>query len=207
MSYPALVKNLLDEFQKLPGVGAKTAERLVFYLLKSPKEDALALANAIRIMKEQVKNCRHCFNVTDQDPCGICSDVRRDRTTICVVEQPKDLLAIEKTGHYQGLYHVLMGHLAPLDDEHAENLTIDHLVRRVLEPDESLGAETQVKEIIIATNPNLEGDTTALYLLNILKEYPIRISRIARGIPSGTSIEFANQEILADALTERKSLK
>lgn len=203
MSYPALVKNLLDEFQKLPGIGAKTAERLVFYLLKSPDEEVIRLANAIRILKERVKKCRHCFNIADQDPCEICSDPKRDRSIICVVEQPKDLLVLEKTGYYQGVYHVLMGHLAPLDNEHAESLTVPHLVKRV---QESLQSEVPVKEVIIATNPNLEGDTTALYIFNQLKEYPVNVSKIARGIPSGTSIEFANQEILADALTERKRL-
>lgn len=203
MAYPALVKKLLEELQKLPGIGAKTAERLVFHMLKASNEEVMALADAIRMVKEQIKKCRYCFNITDQDPCLICSDPRRDRSTICIVEQPKDLLAIEKTGYYQGLYHVLMGRLAPLDDEHVENLTIDSLTRRI---QETFHSDTPVKEVIIATNPNLEGDTTALYLYNIFKECPVKISKIARGIPSGTSIEFASQEIIADALAERKNL-
>lgn len=203
MSYPALVKKLLDELQKLPGIGAKTAERLVFHILKSPEREVMALADAIRLVKERVKKCRHCFNITDQDPCAICSDSRRDQSTICVVEQPKDLLALEKTGSYQGLYHVLMGHLAPLDNIHAENLTIEHLLKRVKR---SLNSQHPVKEVILATNPNLEGDTTALYLYDLLKQYPIQVTKIARGIPSGASIEFANQQILAEALSERRSL-
>jgi recombination protein RecR len=203
MAYPPLIKTLLQELQQLPGVGPKTAERLVFYLLKAPAEEVLALAETLRMLKENIKPCHHCFNITEEDPCIICSDPKRDVGTICVVEQPKDLLAIEKTGHYQGLYHVLMGRLAPLDNEHAENLTIEPLKERIKN---SLNSPHPIKELIIATNPNLEGDTTALYICNILKEYPVMVSRIARGIPSGSSIEFATQAILTDALTERRRI-
>jgi recombination protein RecR len=202
MSYPPIIRNLLKDLQKLPGVGAKTAERLVFHLLKAPVEDVLSLANNLRQLKEAVKKCRYCFSITEDDPCQICSDPKRDASVICVVEQPKDLLAIEKTGYYQGLYHVLLGRLAPLDNEHAENLTSDALKERIRN---SLASPRPVKEIILATNPNLEGDTTALYLFNILKEFPLTVSRIARGIPSGSNIEFANQAILTDALVERKN--
>lgn len=202
MSYPPLVKKLLKDLQKLPGVGAKTAERLVFHLLKAPSEEVLSLAENLRQLKETVKKCRYCFSITEEDPCNICSDPKRDASVICVVEQPKDLLAIEKTGHYLGLYHVLLGRLAPLENEHAENLTIEPLKRRIRN---SLSSPQPVKEVILATNPNLEGDTTALYLFNVLKEFPVIVSRIARGIPSGSSIEFANQAILTDALVERKN--
>lgn len=203
MTYPPLIKKLIGELQKLPGIGPKTAERLVFHLLKSSKEEVLELADTIRQMKETVQKCRYCFNLTEQDPCLICSNPQRDNSMICVVEQPKDLLAIEKTSHYLGLYHVLMGRLAPLENEHAEGLTIDALRERIAN---SLNSKQPVKEVIIATNPNLEGDTTALYISNMLKDYPIHISRIARGIPTGSSIEFANQAILTDALAERKPI-
>ena len=201
MAYPNILKKLLTELQRLPGIGAKTAERLVFHILKTPEEEVYALADAIRMVKEKVKKCRYCFNVTDEDPCGICTDPARDGSIICVVEQPKDLLAIEKTGSYNGLYHVLMGRLAPLEDEHPEQLTLNALVERV---EKSMSATLPVKEVIVATNPNLEGDTTSLYIVDLLKKYPINISRIARGISSGSSIEFANSAILTDALSERK---
>lgn len=204
MAYPAILKKLLEELEKLPGIGAKTAERLMFHILKASDEEAFALADSIRMVKEKVQKCRYCFNITDEDPCIYCANDKRDHSTICVVEQPKDLLAIEKTGHYQGLYHVLMGRLAPLEDQHPEHLTIDHLAKRI---ENSMQSASPVREVIIATNPNLEGDTTSLYLCKILEKYPITISRIARGISSGTSIEFANSAILTDAMMERKTLE
>ena len=204
MAYPNILKNLLEELQKLPGIGAKTAERLMFHILKAPDQEVFALASAIREVKEKVKKCKYCFNITEEDPCMICSNPKRDQSILCIVEQPKDLLAIEKTGQYQGLYHVLMGKLAPLENEHPEHLTIDALLKRI---QKSLGTDTPIREVILATNPNLEGDTTALYLFNCLKEYPLLISRIARGISSGSSIEFANEAILSDALNDRKTLQ
>ncbi len=194
----------MEEFQKLPGIGAKTAERLMFHILKAPEKDVFALANAIREVKEKVKKCKYCFNITEEDPCIICSNPKRDQTVLCIVEQPKDLLAIEKTGQYQGLYHVLMGKLAPLENEHPEHLTIDALLTRI---QKSLESPSPFQEVILAMNPNLEGDTTALYLLNCLKDYPVLVSRIARGISSGSSIEFANEAILSDALNDRKTLQ
>ncbi len=204
MSYPQILKNLLDSLQKLPGIGPKTAERLAFHLLKAPDSEAFELADAIRQVKENLKKCRYCFHITDEDPCAICSNPQRDTSIICVVEQSKDLMAIEKTGQYKGLYHVLMGRVAPLEDEHPESLTIDVLVERI---QKSLGTEHPVKELIIATNPTLEGDTTSLYIIDQIKQFPITISKIARGIPVGTSIEFANDAILSDALNYRKPLK
>lgn len=204
MAYPFVITKLIKELQKLPGIGAKTAERLVFHILKISDNEAFELSNAIREVKENVKKCRFCFNITDEDPCIICANPRRDRSVFCVVEQPKDLLAIEKTGNYNGLYHVLMGRFSPLEDEHVEDLTIKELIGRI---EESYKLKTPVKEVIIATNPNLEGDTTSLYLLSELKKFPVKISRIARGISSGSSIEFANAAILTDAINERKVLK
>ena len=204
MSYPQILKNLLDSLQKLPGIGPKTAERLAFHLLKAPDSEAFELADAIRQVKENLKKCRYCFHITDEDPCAICSNPQRDTSIICVVEQSKDLMAIEKTGQYKGLYHVLMGRVAPLEDEHPESLTIDVLVERI---QKSLGTEHPVKELIIATNPTLEGDTTSLYIIDQIKQFPITISKIAHGVPVGTSIEFANAAILSDALNYRKPLK
>ena len=204
MAYPTILKNLLKELQKLPGIGAKTAERLAFHILKAPEKDVLALADTIRMVKINVKKCQFCFHITDEDPCQICSNPMRDHSIICVVEQSKDLLSLEKTGHYQGVYHVLMGRLAPLENEHPEHLTIKELLSRI---EQSLTTEQPVKEVIIATNPNLEGDTTSLYLLKLLDPYPITVSRIARGISAGSSIEFANEVILTDALADRKTLK
>lgn len=203
MIYPTILKNLLVELQKLPGIGLKTAERLAFYILKASDEDIYCLADTIRAVKEKVKKCRYCYNITEEDPCPICSNPSRDHSVICVVEQPKDLLSIEKSGTYQGTYHVLMGRLAPLDNEHAEYLTIDALKKRV---EDSLKTSTPVREIILATNPNLEGDTTALYILQEFQKYPIVISRLARGISAGASIEFASELIITDALNERKTL-
>lgn len=204
MVYPNLLKHLLDELQKLPGIGSKTAERLAFHILKAPEGEVLALADAIRQVKQNVKKCRYCFHITDEDPCAICNNPQRDKSIICVVEQPKDLMSLEKTGEYRGLYHVLMGRLAPLEGEHAEQLTTAKLLERVRD---SLSTNTPVKEIILATNPNMEGDTTSLYLLNLLKEFPVIVSRIARGISAGSSIEFANNAILSDALKDRKTLQ
>lgn len=202
--YPTILKNLLEELQKLPGVGPKTAERLVFHILKASEKEVFALADAIRVVKEKVKKCRYCFNITDEDPCLLCTNPQRDQSIVCVVEQPKDLLSIEKTGYFQGLYHVLMGKLAPLENEHPEHLTIDALVSRIKN---SLTTPHPIREIILAMNPNLEGDTTALYLLNLLKDLPVVVSQIARGISAGSSIEFANEAILTDALHDRKTLK
>ncbi len=204
MNYPNVLKKLLEELEKLPGVGAKTAERLAFHLLKSSNEDAMALADSIRQVKQNLKHCQNCFHITEEDPCYICRNPRRDAGIICVVEQPKDLWAIEKTGCYQGVYHVLMGRFAPLEGEHIEDLTIQSLTERI---SKSLSTQTPVREVILATNPTLEGDTTSLYLLNKLKDFPITISRIARGISAGSSIEFANEAILTDALNDRKTVK
>lgn len=203
MSYPPSVQELLKELQKLPGIGAKTAERLIFHLIKIPKEEGLALSESIRKVKEEAKQCSICFNTTEQDPCHICCNPSRNASVVCVVEQMKDLMAIEKTSQFKGLYHVLLGRVAPLDNEHPDDLTIGQLIQRI---EKSLATKNPIKEVILATNPNIEGDTTALFILNSLKQFPIKVTRIARGLPSGSSIEFANQAILTDALLERKSL-
>lgn len=196
--YTKAIERLKAEFGKLPGIGARTAERLAFHILKADAEEALGLSEAIREVKTNVRPCKVCYNLTEQEVCDICADARRDRTQICVVEQPKDLLSIEATGAYRGLYHVLMGHIAPLEDSEAEDLTIDALVDRIV------GGE--VREVILATNPTVTGDTTALHIIERLKPAGVKVTRLARGLPSGGSIEYASKSILSDALNERRDL-
>jgi len=190
------VTNLIEEFAKLPGIGKKSAERLAYHVLRIHQSEAMALADAIRNVKENVRYCRNCYNLTEQEECDICRDARRDQTLLCVVEQPRDLMALEQAGTYRGLYHVLLGRIAPLDGVGPEQLTIEALVDRVRR-----GA---FQELIMATNPTLEGDGTALYLSSVLAEFPLQITRLARGITSGSVLEFANKEILADALAGRQ---
>ncbi|REK18643.1 MAG: recombination protein RecR [Planctomycetota bacterium] len=192
------VTTLVDELSKLPGIGKKSAERLAYHLLRVHESEALALADAIRSVKENVRYCRSCYNLTEHDECEICRDSKRDTTQLCVVEQPRDLIALEQPGTYRGLYHVLLGRIAPLDGIGPEHLTIDALVERV--------RGGTFSEVIMATNPTLEGDGTALYISNLLADMPVSITRLARGITSGSVLEFANKEILADALAGRQKL-
>lgn len=190
------ISALVDEFAKLPGIGRKSAERIAYHILRVHKTEALALADAIRNVKENVRYCRICFNLAEQEECTICRDPRRDQTVLCVVEQPRDLIALEQPGTYNGLYHVLLGRIAPLEGVGPEDLTIDQLVERV--------RKGQFREIIMGTNPTLEGDGTALYISNALAGLPVEITRLARGITTGSVLEFANKEILADALAGRQ---
>ena len=187
---------LVDEFAKLPGIGRKSAERLAYHVLRIHKTEALALVDAIRNVKENVHYCRVCFNLAEAEDCTICTDPRRDRSLLCVVEQPRDLIALEQAGTYRGLYHVLLGRLAPLEGIGPEQLTLDRLIDRV--------REGEFREVIMGTNPTLEGDGTALYISNLLSAYPVEITRLARGITTGSVLEFANKEILADALAGRQ---
>ena len=181
------VNELIEQFCKLPGIGKKSAERLAYHVLRIQKSEALALSAALE---------SDCYNLTEQDKCSICTDLKRDRTRICVVEQPRDLMSIEATGAYRGLYHVLLGRIAPLEDVSPDQLTIDALVRRV--------KESEVNEVIMGTNPTLEGDGTALHMSNLLAELPVQVTRLARGITSGSVLEFANKEMLSDALSGRQ---
>jgi recombination protein RecR len=190
------VTRLVDEFAKLPGIGRKSAERLAYHVLRVHKDEALALADAIRNVKENVRYCRTCYNLAEGEQCWICQDPKRDATQLCVVEQPRDLMALEQAGSYRGLYHVLLGRLAPLEGIGPEQLTIEALVERI--------RRGVIREVIMGTNPTLEGDGTALYISNLLAEFPVEITRLARGITTGSVLEFANKEILADALAGRQ---
>lgn len=192
------VDRLSAELAKLPGIGPKTAERLTHYLLQAKSDDALRLARAIEEVKTRVRPCRQCFHLAEGDLCSICSDARRDPSLLCIVEQPRDLMAIEKTGAFHGQYHVLGGRLAPLEGMTPEKLTITPLVDRV--------RQGIIKEVIMATNPTLEGDGTALYLSNVLADFPVRMTRLARGLASGSVLEFANKDMLSDALAGRQQL-
>ena len=196
--YAETIERLMEEFGKLPGIGARTAERLAFHILKAEGEEAMALARAIRDVKTKIRPCRQCFNLSEAELCNICSDERRDRSVVCVVEQPKDLLSIESTGVFRGLYHVLMGHIAPLEGVEPEDLTIDALLERV--------RSGGVKEVILATNPNVAGDGTSLHITSLLEPLNVKVTRLARGLPSGGQIEYASKSILADALTERRDV-
>ncbi|HTQ39842.1 MAG TPA: recombination mediator RecR [Pirellulales bacterium] len=190
------VTKLIEQLAKLPGIGRKSAERLTYHLLRVSKIDALALADAIRDVKENVRYCKTCFNLSESDECEICRDPKRDRRLLCVVEQPRDLIALEQPGTYKGLYHVLLGRIAPLEGMGPEQLTIEGLVNRV--------RSGEFKEVIMATNPTLEGDGTALFISQQLAGFPVEITRLARGITTGSVLEFANKEILADALSGRQ---
>ena len=203
--YTQALQNLIAEFKKFPGVGSKTAERLAYYVLRTPEEDAMRLAHAIRDVKKNVKNCRICFNITEAEVCPICADDGRDGSKICVVEQPKDVYAIERAGNYRGTYHVLMGAFAPLDGVTPDDLTIVNLMDRVRARS---GTDSPVREIILATNPNFEGDGTALFIAEKLGDIDgLNVTRIARGIPSGSNIEHVSSTIVADALEGRRSME
>jgi len=194
--YSQTIERLMAELGKLPGIGARTAERMAFHILKSTEAEAMALADAIRDVKRLIRPCKQCFNLAEADLCAICADPRRDKSTICVVEQPKDVLALESTGAYRGVYHVLMGHIAPLEDVEADDLTIQALADRV-----KAGG---VSEVILATNPNVAGDGTALHITSLLGHTGVKVTRLARGLPAGSQIEYANKSILTDAINERR---
>jgi recombination protein RecR len=190
------VTRLVDELAKLPGIGKKSAERLAYHILRVHQNEALALADAIRNVKANVRYCSKCYNLAEGELCAICEDPRRDQALLCVVEQPRDLMALEQAGTYRGVYHVLLGRIAPLEGIGPDQLTIDALVARV--------HGGSFREIIMGTNPTLEGDGTALYIANRLGETNVPITRLARGITTGSVLEFANKEILADALSGRQ---
>ena len=177
----------------------RSAERIAFHLLKQNPEEAMKLADAIRDVKTRIKHCSICYNLTEVDPCDVCKDTSRDQSVVCVVEQPKDLLSLEAAGLYKGVYHVLLGRIAPLEGMEPGDLTIDGLMKRL--------ATGTIREVIMGTNPTMEGDGTALHLQSLIGQFPkVQITRLARGLPTGSSIEFANRNILADAISGRQKM-
>lgn len=204
-AYPEPVDRLIAELARLPGIGRRSAERLALHLLKADKPTALALAQAVRDVKEKVRHCRVCYNLADGDLCAICQDPRRQRGVVLVVEQPRDLLALEQTGMFKGLYHVLMGRLSPLDGVHAGDLTIAALLERIDQPSKQ-GWSEPIVEVVMGLNPTLEGDGTALYLAEQLRSRAVNVSRLARGLPTGSALEFANKAVLADAIQGRQRM-
>lgn len=190
------VTNLIEQLSRLPGIGRKTAERLAYHILRVPESEANALADSIRQVRENVRYCDTCFNLAEEELCDICRDASRNESLICVIQQPRDLMAIEQTGSYRGLYHVLLGRIAPLENIGPDQLTIDKLVERI--------SKGSIKEVIMATNPTVEGDGTALHISNLLADYDVKITRLARGITTGSVLEYTNKEILADAVEDRQ---
>jgi recombination protein RecR len=198
-AYTDSLNDLMEQFGKLPGIGPKTAERLAFHILKTDTNKALQLAAAISSVKKNTRQCSVCCNLAEGELCKICSDASRDSSIICIVEQSKDIISLEKTGLCKWVYHVLGGHIAPLEGVEPSDLTIDQLLKRI--------RTEQVKEVIMATNPNIEGDGTSLYISSLLRSLPVKITRLARGLPSGSNIEFASGKILADAIMGRSTLE
>ncbi len=198
-AYTESLNRLIEEFEKLPGIGPKTAERLAFHILKAKPTEAMALAEAIRDVKDKIKHCQVCYNLSEQPICQICSDERRDKSLICVVEQSKDIVNLEKTGACKWVYHVLGGHIAPLEGIEPGDLTIEQLLKKVREGD--------VKEVIMATNPSMAGDGTTLYISSLLRAADVKITRLARGLPTGSTIEYASGKMLTDAIIGRRELE
>jgi recombination protein RecR len=198
MSHPESLSRLIERLQKLPGIGAKSAQRLAYHVLRTPREDADLLCAAIQDVKERVTYCSVCNNITDADPCRFCADERRERHLICVVEEPQNVAAIEKTREFRGLYHVLMGALSPLQGVGPDDLKIKGLLSRV--------ADGSVTEVVLATNPNVEGEATALYLARLLKPLGLRVTRIATGIPVGSDIEYADEITMSKAMAGRRDV-
>ena len=198
-AYTQSLNKLIDELAKLPGIGTKTAERLAFHILKTEKSEALALADAIGKLKSSIRQCKQCHNLSEGDLCSVCSDAKRDKSIICVVEQFRDLISLEKTGLCKWIYHVLGGHIAPLEGVEPQDVTIEHLLTRL--------RAGKVSEVVMATNPTVEGDGTALYLSSLIKPMGVKVTRLARGLPGGSQIEFASGAILTDAILGRSELE
>jgi recombination protein RecR len=202
--YAPPVQDLIDELGRLPGIGPKSAQRIAFYLLKAPREDALRLAQAISIVKDRISWCRRCFNVSETatdaiaGECEICLDDRRDKTLLCVVEEPRDIVAVEKTREFRGRYHVLQGAINPIEGVGPEQLRVRELLARI--------ASEPIAEVILCTNPNIEGDATAMYLASLLRNLPVKVTRIASGLPVGGDLEYADELTLGRALEGRREL-
>ena len=196
--YAGPVQDLIDELGRLPGIGPKSAQRIAFHLLKSPTQDALRLARAITVVKERVTFCPTCFNIAEGDRCGICADERRESGVVCVVEEPRDIIAVEKTGEFRGRYHVLQGAISPIEGIGPDQLRVKELLARI-EPE-------GITEVILCTNPNIEGEATAMYLGRLLKPLDIRVTRIASGLPVGGDLEYADELTLGRALEGRRDV-
>jgi recombination protein RecR len=198
VSLPASIQNLVDQFKRLPGIGAKSAQRLAFHVLKTPREDAERLCDAIREVKDRVTYCSTCNNITDVDPCVYCVDTARDHRIICVVEEPQNVNVVEKTGGFRGTYHVLLGALSPLQGIGPDDLKIKGLLTRI--------ADGSVEEVILATNPTVEGEATAIYLARLFKPLGVRVTRIATGIPVGSDLEYADELTMGKAMEGRREV-
>ena len=198
MSLPDSLVRLIEQFQKLPGIGAKSAQRLAFHVLKTPREEAERLCEAIREVKDRVTYCSTCSNITDTDPCGYCVDPARDHRLICVVEEPQNVQVVEKSGGFRGVYHVLLGALSPLQGIGPDDLKIKGLLTRI--------GDGEVEEIILATNPTVEGEATAIYLARLLKPLGVRVTRIATGIPVGSDLEYADELTMGKAMEGRREV-
>jgi recombination protein RecR len=204
-AYPEPVERLISELAKLPGIGSRSAERLAFHILKSSGDDAMRLSQAVADVKKSVRHCSTCYNLTDADPCRVCRSSDRDASIILVVEQPKDVISLEQTGVFRGVYHVLMGRLDPLSDIGPDEITLGDLLRRIDEPARnSRGAV--VREVILGLNPDMEGDSTALHIADLLSSRGVQITRLARGLPSGSQLEYANKAVLGDAIQGRQAM-
>ncbi len=196
---PRAVTQLIEEFHRLPGIGPKTAQRLTFYLLRAPREQSEALASAVLQLKDKITTCSICSNIAEENPCAICRDEGRDRSLVCVVEEPLDVLALERTREYHGLYHVLHGAISPVEGIGPEDLRIQELLARIQH-------DSGIREIVLATNPNLEGEATAMYLERLIKPLGVRMTRLARGLPMGGDLEYADEVTLTRALEGRREV-
>jgi recombination protein RecR len=198
MRYPKPIEKAIQEFTKLPGIGPRSAERLVFHLLRASRSDCTALAASITELKRKIHHCSICYNVAESDPCTVCSNKGRDSGTICVVERPADVMAVEKAGSYRGLYHVLMGKISPLDGVGPVNLRVKELLQRI--------EKGGVKEVVIATGSDVEGEATALYLAKVVKPLKVKVSRIAHGLPMGSSLDYSDEVTISRALNGRRAM-
>jgi recombination protein RecR len=205
-AHPEPVERLIEEFSKLPGIGRRSAERMAFFILKSSRQEAMRLSQAINDVKQKVGHCSVCQNLSDLEVCRICADPQRDAATVLVVEQPRDLIGLEQAGSYRGVYHVLMGRIDPLGGVEPDDLAIASLLARVDDPKRNCRG-VAVREVILGLNPNLEGDTTALYLADQLSSRGVEVTRLARGLPAGSQLEYASRAVLSDAIEGRQKLK